>query len=89
MHRAAKPWIARAIELNLQSHQGTEWLHLAILKSSMALETNPDHLRDQRIIPVEGAAPKSTLEEQSYETKQLAKALEIHHSASECVWSSQ
>ena len=65
------------MELNPQSHQGTEWLHLAILKARMVLKTHPDHLRNQRIIPIEGPAPTFTFEGQSYDTQQLAKALEI------------
>ncbi len=73
----AHTWITRAMELNPQSHQGTEWLHLAILKARMALKTHPNHLRNQRIIPIEGPAPTFTFEGQSYDTQQLAKALEI------------
>ena len=47
------------------------------VEGPMALKTHPDHLRNQRIIPIEGPAPTFTFEGQSYDTQQLAKALEI------------
>lgn len=45
-------WIAKGIERNPESHYGTEWLHLRILEAKIAMEDDPDYLKNRHIVPV-------------------------------------
>jgi tetratricopeptide (TPR) repeat protein len=43
-------WIARGIERNAASHHGTEWLHLAILRTKLRLRAEPDWLTRHSVL---------------------------------------
>jgi hypothetical protein len=47
---AAVTWIGRGIERNPQSHQGTEWLHLAILRAKINLQTDATWLSQHTVL---------------------------------------
>ncbi|MEO5913365.1 MAG: hypothetical protein ABIS50_03970 [Luteolibacter sp.] len=46
----ALKWISEGIRRNPDSHMGTEWLHVEILKARMKLKENPDYLREHHVI---------------------------------------
>ena len=46
----ALEWIEKGIRRNPESHQGTEWLHLAILKVKIRLAQDPTYLEKHHII---------------------------------------
>lgn len=50
----AKLWIAKGMERNQHSHEGTEWLHLAILETKQRLKVDADWLAGHSVL--DGAA---------------------------------
>lgn len=46
----ALSWILEGIKRNQNSHDGTEWLHVLILKNKIKLEQDQNFLTDQRVI---------------------------------------
>lgn len=44
-------WITEGIKRNEDSHYGTEWLHKKILEAKIALESDPDYLKKNPILP--------------------------------------
>lgn len=53
-------WIERGIERNPQSHEGTEWLHVAILKAKLKLRDDPAWLRQHSVL--DGAGERTAEE---------------------------
>ncbi|MDQ8180165.1 hypothetical protein [Pelagicoccus sp. SDUM812005] len=51
--KQAKKWIATGRQRNPSSHQGSEWLHSAILDAKIALEKNPDWLQNHYVSTAE------------------------------------
>lgn len=56
----ALKWIQEGVSRNVQSHRGTEWLHVAILVAKTKLQAEPDWLETHSIL--EAAAPRSAEE---------------------------
>jgi len=52
-NEAALKWIREGIKRNEHSHYGTEWLHVAILETKLAMEADPAYLATRHILPVE------------------------------------
>ena len=46
----ALKWIREGIRRNPESHMGTEWLHVEILKTRMKLKDDPGYLRQNHVI---------------------------------------
>jgi hypothetical protein len=46
----AKTWIKRGIKRKPDSHQGTEWLHVAILDAKLKLKNNPEWLEKHSVL---------------------------------------
>lgn len=46
----ALEWIKKGIELNPDSHEGTEWLHVRILEAKLALKDDPGWLEAHSIV---------------------------------------
>lgn len=46
----ARRWILEAIRRNPQAHDGTEWLHVAILEAKLALLDDPDWFKTHRVL---------------------------------------
>lgn len=46
----ALQWIREGIRRNPESHMGSEWLHVEILKTRMTLRDDPDYLRQNHVI---------------------------------------
>jgi tetratricopeptide (TPR) repeat protein len=64
----ASKWIAEGIRRNPRSHDGTEWLHVAILDARIKLKEDPGYLTHTHIIPVpEGITWRSSMEVQGKE----------------------
>lgn len=51
----AHHWIAKGIERNPKAHQGTEWVHLAILDAKLELKANPEWLEAHNVINLDAA----------------------------------
>ena len=61
----ASKWIAEGIQRNPHSHNGTEWLHVAILDARIKLKDDPSYLTRTHIIPVpDGITWRSSMEVQ-------------------------
>jgi len=50
-NKNALHWITEGIKRNEKSHYGTEWLHKKILEAKIALESDPDYLKKNHILP--------------------------------------
>ncbi|MDF1813092.1 MAG: tetratricopeptide repeat protein [Verrucomicrobiales bacterium] len=48
-NQRALEWIKTAVGLHKDSHEGTEWLHIRILESKIAMETDPDWLENNSV----------------------------------------
>lgn len=55
----ALTWITRGIERNPDSHEGTEWLHVAILKAKQKLAADPAWLAQHSVLDEAGTRPAS------------------------------
>lgn len=76
----ALEWIERSVGLHEGSHEGTEWLHIAILKAKIGLSGDPEWLDEHSIIDVEfgrGKKPamSSRLREDPERQAEIFKAL--------------
>jgi hypothetical protein len=47
----ARRWIAEGMKRNPAAHEGTEWLHLAIIDARIALRDDPQWLEKNSVIP--------------------------------------
>lgn len=56
-------WISEGIRRNGESHYGTEWLHVAILKAKIELAKDPGYLDTHRIIPLPESIAEDTVVE--------------------------
>lgn len=55
----ALTWITRGIERNPGSHEGTEWLHVAILKAKLKLQADPAWLAEHSVLDEAGTRSAS------------------------------
>ena len=76
----AHEWIKRGMELNADSHYGTEWLHLKILEAKLALGKDPEWLQHNSILGYDfGKEPKPVLPAEltdAEKRKSILRALE-------------
>jgi len=75
----ATTWIAEGIRRKPESHYGTEWLHLEILKTRMKLATDPTYLEHNHIITLPAnfsPEMKFVINGKEYDLEQVRKALE-------------
>jgi len=49
----ARRWIERSIELNPESHYGTEWLHVLILNAKLARKADPGWLQHRSVLGID------------------------------------
>lgn len=56
---AAKRWVEKALTINPKAHEGTEWMHAAVIRARIALEKDPAWLKTHTVsgIPLEGDLP--------------------------------
>ncbi len=52
-NQQALHWITESISRNEDSHYGTEWLHKKILESKIAMEGDPEYLKNNPILPID------------------------------------
>ncbi|RYD39668.1 MAG: hypothetical protein EOP85_15560 [Verrucomicrobiaceae bacterium] len=57
---SALKWIQEGVRRNPDSHHGSEWLHVEILKARIELRNNPSYLHDRRLIPLPETFTDST-----------------------------
>lgn len=50
-NKNALHWITEGMKRNEDSHYGTEWLHKKILEAKIAMESDPEHLKKNPILP--------------------------------------
>lgn len=50
-------WIKKGMELNPQSHRGSEWVHVKILEAKLALAKDPGWLNTHTVLGLQGKAP--------------------------------
>jgi len=75
---SALKWISEGIVRNPESHEGTEWLHVMILKSRIKLKQDPTYLDKNRVLDIpEQVSGKTTLDLDShrYSVDRVANAL--------------
>ncbi|MBK1881148.1 hypothetical protein JIN85_01910 [Luteolibacter pohnpeiensis] len=81
---SALKWIEEGIRRNPESHQGTEWLHAAILKTKILLQDDPDFLNHHHLIELpEAISPRSKLVIQGEEQFALNLQNALHHQLKE------
>jgi hypothetical protein len=53
---AAQRWVEKALTINPGAHEGTEWMHAAVIRARIALESDPAWLKTHTVsgIPLEG-----------------------------------
>ena len=74
----AQKWIAEGIRRNPQSHRGTEWLHLAIIKARIRLKEDPGYLARNHIIGLPDTLSKHSriqIDGQEHPAAEVRKAL--------------
>lgn len=59
-YRKALHWISEGLKRNKDGHHGSEWLHKKILETKIAMESDPDFLRENHIIRFGDATEWST-----------------------------
>jgi tetratricopeptide (TPR) repeat protein len=69
----ARKWIARGIQLNPQSHNGTEWLHLAILDAKLKLQKEPNWLVTHSIFELQKIDNVKAIEDLEYQLSERTK----------------
>ncbi len=48
--KQARKWIVEGLKRSLDGHDGTEWLHLAIIDTKLALRRSPDFLQKKSVL---------------------------------------
>ncbi len=59
-NKNALHWISEGIKRDEDSHHGTEWLHKQILEAKITMESDPDYLRTNHILPIEKSVARYT-----------------------------
>ncbi|MBK1831633.1 hypothetical protein JIN77_12915 [Verrucomicrobiaceae bacterium R5-34] len=72
-NRKALKWISEGIRRNPESHHGTEWLHVAILETKIAMEQQSDPLLENPIIPLPKHFDRSTRMEIAGQTRTISE----------------
>jgi hypothetical protein len=80
---AALRWVEKALTINPGAHEGTEWMHAAVIRARIALEKDPAWLKTHTVsgIPVEGdVPPRFTLTEggRTQSLEDIHRALMAH-----------
>ena len=74
----ALKWISEGIRRNPDSHGGTEWLHVEIIKTRMKLKENPDYLRQHHVIEIPDTSTATSeieIDGKRYTTDQVIDSL--------------
>lgn len=80
----ALKWIREGIRRNSESHLGTEWLHVEILKTRIKLKENPGYLRQNHVIKLPDSYSKTSsiqIEDRQLTIAQIADS--IHYQLQE------
>lgn len=71
MNDAALLWIKKARQLNPKPHEGSEWVHIAILNAKIALKENPDWLKTHKVLGTKNSKPVLTMANKTVETRDV------------------
>lgn len=72
----ALAWISRGLELNEDSHYGTEWLHVRILQAKIALAQEPDWLARHSVLGLDFGQEPAPRRPAELSSKEKRKDLE-------------
>lgn len=72
----AKEWIAEGIARDPSSHEGTEWLHIEILKARMKLANDSDWLKSHSVTGLDSGADPAPEYPKQLDQERVTKALE-------------
>jgi tetratricopeptide (TPR) repeat protein len=80
---AALRWVEKALTINPGAHEGTEWMHAAVIRARLALEKDPAWLETHTVsgIPIEGDVPRDfdlTERGRHYTLNDIHRALMAH-----------
>ena len=59
-------FIKKGMEMNQDSHHGSEWFHEKVLEAKLALEQNPNWLKESRVLDVDWKIPANTPDTMKY-----------------------
>lgn len=71
MNDAALLWIKKAKQLNPKPHDGSEWVHIAILNAKIALKENPGWLKTHKVLGNKNCKPVLTMANKTTETRNV------------------
>jgi tetratricopeptide (TPR) repeat protein len=73
--KEAYRWIKRGMEINPDSHQGSEWIHLKILEAKVHANGNPDYYRTHDILGLDFGQDKIPVKNTKRDLHQTKKQL--------------
>lgn len=73
--KEAYRWIKRGLEINPDSHQGSEWIHLKILEAKVHANGNPDYYRTHDILGLDFGQDKIPVKNTKRDLHQTKKQL--------------
>ena len=78
-NKNALTWIKRGLQRNSDSHYGSEWVHVLILKTKIKLVTKPNFLQHHQIITMPkkfNLGTKIEINNKNYSIQQIQRAIE-------------
>lgn len=73
--KEAYRWIKRGLEINPNSHHGSEWIHLKILEAKVNAKGNPDYFRTHNILGLDFGQDKIPVKKTKRDLHQTKKQL--------------
>lgn len=73
--KEAYRWIKRALEINPDSHHGSEWIHLKILEAKVEAKDNPDYYLKHNILGLDFGQDKIPVKKTKRDLHQTKKQL--------------
>jgi len=74
-NKEAYHWIKRGLEINPDSHHGSEWIHLKILEAKVHAKGNPDYYRTHNILGLDFGQDKIPVKKTKRDLHQTKKQL--------------
>lgn len=72
-NQKALDWIKEGVNRNKDSHFGTEWLHVKILEAKLAMEKDPDWLKNHSVLGVDFSAGEDSQQPKRSATDHLGR----------------
>jgi tetratricopeptide (TPR) repeat protein len=68
-------YLKKAVEINPDSHEGSEWIHVKILEAKIALQKNPNWLKENNLLGLDFGTEGKPTQKESKLVKKLAQQL--------------